>query len=72
MRLFLTLIPTILVWFLALLFGIMIGERSSKEPIIKEQNKIKCSGYTVLDNQRVILCNGDTINYKWQYRYGSN
>lgn len=44
-------------------FGYLISEYMSVKVPVK---KIKCSGYTVIDHERVVWCDGDTVLYDWQ------
>jgi hypothetical protein len=41
--------------------------------VLREKKKagiVHCTGYTVLDSSRIILCNNDTIHIDWRRSYG--
>ncbi len=51
--------------FISCLGSIVYIEHNKKEPL---KSHTHCAGYTVLDQKRIVLCNGDTLNYQWQHK----
>jgi len=55
--------PALMIFFVSLMFCEMKTTETKKR--IAEKY---CTGYTVLDNTRVVDCKGDTVFYNWQMK----